>query len=85
MNENVVAMAERSNRRETQLLELYAEAPLPTHRGVFRTVVFREKRSAVEHVRNANFESRFVPLNDAVGVGELPEFNANGGGRCSRL
>ncbi len=50
MNENVVAMAERSSRRETQLLELYAEAPLPTHRGPFRTVVFREKRTGVEHV-----------------------------------
>jgi GTP cyclohydrolase II len=50
MNENVVAMAERSNRRETQLLELYAEAPLPTHRGLFRTVVFREKRTGFEHV-----------------------------------
>ncbi len=50
MTENVVAMAERGNRRGTQLLELYAEAPLPTERGLFRTVVFREKRTGAEHV-----------------------------------
>jgi len=50
MDENVVAMSERGGRRETQLLELYAEAPLPTHRGQFRTVVFREKRTGLEHV-----------------------------------
>jgi GTP cyclohydrolase II len=31
-------------------LELYAEAPLPTERGLFRTVVFRERRSGAEHV-----------------------------------
>jgi GTP cyclohydrolase II len=50
MIENVVAMADRGTRRETQLLELYAEAPLPTLRGLFRTVVFREKRTGLEHV-----------------------------------
>jgi GTP cyclohydrolase II len=50
MSENVVAMADRSLRRESDLLELYAEAPLPTHRGLFKTVVFREKRSGAEHV-----------------------------------
>ena len=50
MSENVVAMAGRGTRRETQFLELYAEAPLPTHRGTFRTVVFREKRTGLEHV-----------------------------------
>ena len=50
MDENVVAMSERSGRRETALLEFYAEAPLPTHRGLFKTVVFREKRTGVEHV-----------------------------------
>jgi GTP cyclohydrolase II len=50
MSENVVTMPERNGRRETQLLELYAEAPLPTHRGPFRTVVFREKRTGLEHV-----------------------------------
>jgi GTP cyclohydrolase II len=31
-------------------LELYGEAPLPTARGLFRTVVFRERRGGVEHV-----------------------------------
>jgi GTP cyclohydrolase II len=50
MNENVVAMAKRRSRSGTQRLELYSEAPLPTHRGLFRTVVFREKQSGVEHV-----------------------------------
>jgi GTP cyclohydrolase II len=50
MNQNVVAMAKRSSRTEPQLLELYAEAPLPTQRGLFRTVVFREKSTGVEHV-----------------------------------
>ena len=53
MNQNVVAMAQPSSRRETQLLELYAEAPLPTHRGLFRTVVFREKRTGLEHLAMA--------------------------------
>jgi GTP cyclohydrolase II len=53
MNENVVAMAKRDSRTGTQLLELYAEAPLPTHRGLFRTVVFREKQTGVEHVAMA--------------------------------
>ncbi len=50
MSETVVVMAERSGRRETQALELYAEAPLPTARGLFRTVVFREKATGAEHV-----------------------------------
>jgi GTP cyclohydrolase II len=31
-------------------LEIYAEAPLPTARGLFRTVVFRDRRSGAEHV-----------------------------------
>jgi GTP cyclohydrolase II len=31
-------------------VEVYSEAPLPTERGVFRVVVFRERGSAVEHV-----------------------------------
>ena len=31
-------------------VEIYAEAPLPTERGLFRTVVFRERRSGQEHV-----------------------------------
>jgi GTP cyclohydrolase II len=31
-------------------LELYAEAPLPTGRGTFRSVVFRDRRTGAEHV-----------------------------------
>jgi len=31
-------------------IELYAEAPLPTHRGTFRSIVFRDRRSGAEHV-----------------------------------
>ena len=50
MSETVVAMKDRSGRRDAQRLELYAEAPLPTHRGLFRTVVFRERQTGVEHV-----------------------------------
>jgi GTP cyclohydrolase II len=44
---NVVSVDRR--RRGTDL-EIYAEAPLPTHRGVFRTVVFRDAQSGLEHV-----------------------------------
>jgi GTP cyclohydrolase II/3,4-dihydroxy 2-butanone 4-phosphate synthase/GTP cyclohydrolase II len=32
------------------LVELYAEAPLPTRHGMFRTLVFREKGTEKEHV-----------------------------------
>lgn len=42
---NVVKVPER--RRE---LDMYAESPLPTERGPFRVVVFRERRTGVEHV-----------------------------------
>jgi GTP cyclohydrolase II len=42
---NVVSVSER--RRE---LDVYAEAPLPTERGLFRVVVFRERRTGAEHV-----------------------------------
>jgi GTP cyclohydrolase II/3,4-dihydroxy 2-butanone 4-phosphate synthase/GTP cyclohydrolase II len=34
----------------SRILEVYAEAPLPTARGEFRTVVFREKKTSLEHV-----------------------------------
>ena len=37
-------------RRSTPVLERYSEADVPTHRGVLRTVVFREKRNGREHV-----------------------------------
>ncbi len=33
-----------------RLLEKFSEAPLPTARGEFRTVVFREKKTGIEHV-----------------------------------
>ncbi|MFL5303531.1 MAG: GTP cyclohydrolase II [Anaeromyxobacteraceae bacterium] len=42
---NAISVSER--RRE---LDVYAEAPLPTERGLFRVVVFRERRSGAEHV-----------------------------------
>jgi GTP cyclohydrolase II len=42
---NVVAVPDR--RRE---LEVYAESPLPTERGVFRVVVFRHRKTGAEHV-----------------------------------
>ncbi len=44
---DVVAVAGRK-RRST--VEVYAESPLPTARGVFRTIVFRDARSGAEHV-----------------------------------
>jgi GTP cyclohydrolase II len=58
MNEVVKIVPER--RRE---LDAYAEAPLPTERGVFRVVVFRERRTGVEHVA--------MVLGDPAGEGVL--------------
>jgi GTP cyclohydrolase II len=46
--DNVVPVTSRKRRSDT--IEIYGEAPLPTHRGPFRTVVFREKRTGAEHV-----------------------------------
>jgi GTP cyclohydrolase II len=46
---NVVAVTRRTQQRKNQL-EKYAEAPLPTERGLFRTVVFRETGTGIEHV-----------------------------------
>ena len=43
---NVVPVTSRVKR----LVEKYSEAPLPTARGMFRAVVFREGRSGAEHV-----------------------------------
>jgi GTP cyclohydrolase II len=37
-------------RKHASLLERYSEAELPTSRGTFRTVVFREKKNGREHV-----------------------------------
>ena len=36
-------------RSEQGDVEIYAEAPLPTERGLFRTVVFRDRRGGQEH------------------------------------
>jgi GTP cyclohydrolase II len=60
---NVVAVTDR--RRE---LEVYAEAPLPTERGVFRVVVFRERRSGIEHVA--------MVLGDVAGEGVLARIHS---------
>ncbi len=43
---SAVAVGERVGR----LVEIYGEAPLPTARGTFRAVVFREAASAAEHL-----------------------------------
>lgn len=45
MAENLI-----SARRTSKLLELFSEAPLPTERGYFRIIIFREKRTGLEHV-----------------------------------
>src|SRR4029079_12983301 len=36
--------------RRSHVVELYSEAPLPTARGTFRVVVFRDRRNQNEHV-----------------------------------
>jgi GTP cyclohydrolase II len=46
--DNVVPVNGRARRGER--VTIYAEAPLPTERGLFRTVVFRDERSGAEHV-----------------------------------
>jgi GTP cyclohydrolase II len=45
---DVVAVTGRRQRSER--VRLYGEAPLPTHRGAFRAVVFREEATGAEHV-----------------------------------
>jgi len=47
--ENVVEVAARASRKPSTV-ELYSEAPLPTERGLFRAVVFREYATGSEHV-----------------------------------
>jgi len=54
----VVAVPDR--RRD---LEVYAESPLPTERGLFRVVVFRERRTGPEHVA--------MVMGDVAGEGTL--------------
>ncbi len=46
---NGVTTMNEARRREPEV-ELYAEAPLPTERGLFKAVVFRERRTGQEHV-----------------------------------
>jgi len=48
MQANVVAVTGRKHR--TERITIYGEAPLPTHRGLFRTVVFRDAETGAEHV-----------------------------------
>jgi GTP cyclohydrolase II len=45
----VLAVGGRKHRAPERVY-IYAEAPLPTHRGLFRTVVFRERGTGAEHV-----------------------------------
>ena len=47
--DGVVTEGGREDRRAGGV-ELYAEAPLPTDRGQFRAVVFRDRRTGAEHV-----------------------------------
>lgn len=37
-------------RQRSERIRIYGEAPLPTHRGLFRTVVFRDEETGAEHV-----------------------------------
>ena len=46
---NLVAVGDTQSGAEGHL-ELYAEAPLPTERGTFRSIVFRDRRTGAEHV-----------------------------------
>jgi GTP cyclohydrolase II len=39
-----------TGRRRRERIAIYGEAPLPTHRGLFRAVVFREADGGAEHV-----------------------------------
>ena len=48
MAENLVVVAGRKAR--SSRIAIYGEAPLPTHRGLFRTVVFRDDETGLEHV-----------------------------------
>jgi GTP cyclohydrolase II len=48
MSDNVVVVAGRKARGGR--IAIYGEAPLPTHRGLFRTVVFRDEETGAEHL-----------------------------------
>jgi len=47
---NVQRDGERPANKISRLLEVYGEAPLPTEKGEFRTIVFRERKTGLEHV-----------------------------------
>lgn len=62
---NVVAVAGRKAKSPSKArIELYGEAPLPTARGLFRTVVFRDPDSGAEHVA--------MVMGDVAGAETLP-------------
>ncbi len=48
MQNDVVVVAAR--KRHSERITIYGEAPLPTVRGVFRAVVFRDSETGAEHV-----------------------------------
>jgi GTP cyclohydrolase II len=48
MRKNLAVLAGR--KRDGGRITIYGEAPLPTHRGSFRTVVFRDSETDAEHV-----------------------------------
>jgi GTP cyclohydrolase II len=47
-DDNVVSVTGRQRRAGP--VSIYGETPLPTHRGLFRTIVFRDERTGAEHV-----------------------------------
>ncbi len=48
MQKNLAVLEGRKGRDDR--ISIYGEAPLPTHRGLFRTVVFRDSETDGEHV-----------------------------------
>jgi GTP cyclohydrolase II len=48
MKDNVVAVT--ALKRHGDRITIYGEAPLPTHRGAFRAVVFRDSETGAEHM-----------------------------------
>jgi GTP cyclohydrolase II len=55
-------------RRRGRKLEVYAEAPLPTERGTFQVVVFRDRRSRTEHIA--------MTMGDVAGEGVLARIHS---------
>jgi GTP cyclohydrolase II len=50
MSNVVTVVGRKTHAPKRARIELYAEAPLPTARGIFRTVVFRDPDTGAEHV-----------------------------------